>query len=289
MILLLALLAMQAPAAAAPAGSPEAFFATRIRPVLEANCFECHGPRKQKSGLRLDSREAVLRGGHGPIVVPGDPDKSRLIDAIGYEDGELQMPPDGKLPAQSIADLTEWVRMGVPWGDAAAANPNDPAKAADSPKPNNPPSPLAIVAGRFHPILVHFPIALILAAAVAEGLAIAAAGEARRVFRGAALYCLFVGVAGAVASAASGWVHLANGPYAAASGAAVVAELHRWLGVSTAAFGSLVSAAALVAARRPTRAANATYRAGLFALAAAVGATAHFGGLLTHGLDFFGA
>src|SRR5262245_54655860 len=110
MILSLALLMTQAPAAAAsaapaPAETPEAFFATRIRPVLEANCFECHGARKQKSGLRLDSREAVLRGGHGPIVVPGDPDKSRLIDAIGYEDGELQMPPDGKLAAQQIADL----------------------------------------------------------------------------------------------------------------------------------------------------------------------------------------
>src|SRR5205814_1002548 len=52
----------------------------------------------------------------GTAVVPGDPDKSRLIDAVRYTNPDLQMPKDGKLPDAAIADLTAWVKMGAPWG-----------------------------------------------------------------------------------------------------------------------------------------------------------------------------
>src|SRR5207245_196619 len=91
------------------------FFESRVRPVLAENCFSCHGPAKQKSGLRLDSLEALLKGGDiGPVVLPGDPDNSRLIQAIRYG-GELKMPPKGKLPPQAVDALTTWVRMGAPW------------------------------------------------------------------------------------------------------------------------------------------------------------------------------
>ena len=69
-----------------------------------------------KGGLRLDSRAALLKGGDsGPALVPGQPDKSRLIEAIAYKNVDLQMPPRGKLPDAAIADLTAWVKMGAPW------------------------------------------------------------------------------------------------------------------------------------------------------------------------------
>ena len=60
------------------------FFEAKIRPILVEHCFKCHGPEKQEAGLRLDSREAILRGTDaGPVVVPGHPEESPLIDAIG--------------------------------------------------------------------------------------------------------------------------------------------------------------------------------------------------------------
>jgi mono/diheme cytochrome c family protein len=92
------------------------FFEARIRPVLAAHCWSCHGAAKQKSGLRLDSRETILAGSeNGPVVVPGDPAHSSLIEAILYK-GDTKMPPDGKkLPPRDIEALTAWVKMGLPW------------------------------------------------------------------------------------------------------------------------------------------------------------------------------
>src|SRR2546426_5276733 len=80
------------------------FFEKRIRPVLADNCFSCHGPKKQQSGLRLDSLAGVLKGTEeGPVVVKGHPEKNPLIRALQHK-GDVKMPPKGKLPAQGIAD-----------------------------------------------------------------------------------------------------------------------------------------------------------------------------------------
>jgi mono/diheme cytochrome c family protein len=97
------------------------FFESKVRPILAESCFSCHGPDKQKGGLRLDSRAALLRGAGGdPVVVPGDPDKSPLVKAIRHE-GDTKMPPKTQLPAPAIEALTAWVKMGVPWPEAAGA------------------------------------------------------------------------------------------------------------------------------------------------------------------------
>jgi len=95
-----------------------AFFEAKVRPVLVGHCYKCHSKEadKVRGGLLLDTREALLHGGNsGPAVVPGKPDDSLLIQAIRYHDEDLQMPPkDEKLNDQQIADLTEWVRRGLP-------------------------------------------------------------------------------------------------------------------------------------------------------------------------------
>jgi hypothetical protein len=100
-------------------GTPEPanldFFEAKVRPLLVANCLECHGPNKHKSDLRLDSREAILKGGEtGPAIVPGKPQESLLVEAIRY-DGSIQMPPRGRLAREDVAALAEWVRQGAPW------------------------------------------------------------------------------------------------------------------------------------------------------------------------------
>ncbi len=100
------------------------FFESKVRPVLVQHCYSCHSAqaKKLRGGLRLDSRDAMLSGGdNGPAITPGQPDKSRLIEAITYKNVELQMPPRGKLPDAAITDLTTWVKMGAPWPQQSAS------------------------------------------------------------------------------------------------------------------------------------------------------------------------
>ncbi|WP_337174113.1 PSD1 and planctomycete cytochrome C domain-containing protein [Paludisphaera sp.] len=119
--------------AAEPGGdarpSPEAvaFFETSVRPVLVESCQQCHGPEKQRADLRVDSREALLKGGSlGPAVVPGDPSESLLVLALSHaEDEDLKMPPTERLPDAQVEALTRWVEMGAPWGEAPSASDAD--------------------------------------------------------------------------------------------------------------------------------------------------------------------
>ena len=81
------------------------FFESKVRPLFVEHCYKCHGPDEQKSGLRLDSRQAMLAGGEsGPAIDPGKPEASLLIDAINYK--TFQMPPDRRLSAEQITILT---------------------------------------------------------------------------------------------------------------------------------------------------------------------------------------
>jgi len=94
----------------------EEFFEARIRPLLVKHCRECHGEKKQESGLRLDHRAAFLAGGDsGKVVERGDAEASRLIQVIRYAEDDTQMPPAGKLPEEAIALLTRWVNEGASW------------------------------------------------------------------------------------------------------------------------------------------------------------------------------
>jgi mono/diheme cytochrome c family protein len=113
------IVAAPAPSRAAPAVSGEdlQFFETRIRPVLADHCYKCHSREADKirGGLMLDTREGMLHGGDtGPAIEPGKPEDSLIVDAIGYKDADLQMPPKGeKLTDQQVADITEWIRRGA--------------------------------------------------------------------------------------------------------------------------------------------------------------------------------
>src|SRR5258707_11879522 len=97
--------------------SPEEqeFFEKQVRPLLVKHCYQCHSSEAKilKGGLHLDSRGGWMKGGEsGPVIVPGAPDKSVLIEAIRYQ--SLEMPPQGKLPDAEIAVLEKWVRLGAP-------------------------------------------------------------------------------------------------------------------------------------------------------------------------------
>ncbi len=104
---------------ATPTATPEGivFFEKKIRPVLVANCYQCHSAQaaQVKGELLLDTRAGVQRGGEtGAIIVPGDPDGSPLIHALRYADDAPAMPPRKQLPAEVIADFVQWVKLGAP-------------------------------------------------------------------------------------------------------------------------------------------------------------------------------
>lgn len=106
------------------------FFEKTIRPILINRCYECHSVEagKNKGGLWLDSRDAVLKGGdNGPALVAGDPEKSLLIESVRYHNQDLQMPPKGAMPAAEVKSLEAWVKMGAPDPREAVADANQHA------------------------------------------------------------------------------------------------------------------------------------------------------------------
>jgi len=106
-------------ASLAHADPNDEFFEKQIRPLLVEHCQSCHGEKKQEGGLRLTSRELLLKGGEtGQAVIPGKPTESLLIKAIGYL-GERKMPPKQKLGDADIVKLTRWVAQGAPWPESA--------------------------------------------------------------------------------------------------------------------------------------------------------------------------
>jgi cytochrome c553 len=101
-----------------PANSPD-FFETKIRPVLIKNCYTCHAA-SQMGGLRLDSQEALIKGGkRGPALVPGKPDESILLKAVQQTDQSLRMPMGGKLSDAEVSDIASWIEAGAVWPKTA--------------------------------------------------------------------------------------------------------------------------------------------------------------------------
>src|SRR5262249_27116370 len=107
-----------------PTAAQLEFFETKVRPVLADHCYSCHGPKKQSAGIRLDTSAGIKTGAdNGPIIVPGDPTKSRLIASVKRQ-RDYPMPPKNPLPADAVVVLTEWVKAG-------GAVPDDIAKGSE--------------------------------------------------------------------------------------------------------------------------------------------------------------
>lgn len=118
----------QAPAAAVD-------YAKDVKPLLAQNCYACHGPEVQQSGLRLDQRQPALRGGdYGPVIVPGKSAESKLIRRLVDGDGGMQMPPAGALLPEEINVLRAWIDQGAEFrndiADEAPPKTIDPRLAA---------------------------------------------------------------------------------------------------------------------------------------------------------------
>ena len=119
------------PAARTPAADPPKSpdFTRDVKPIFTKHCVSCHGPDKQRAGLRLDRKADALKGGDaGTVIVPGKAADSPLIRLVSGADKDAVMPPKGdRLSAAEVATLRAWVDAGAAWPDdgSAAANPAD--------------------------------------------------------------------------------------------------------------------------------------------------------------------
>ena len=102
-------------------GEHQQQLAAKARQLLRDRCGDCHGSETRESGLRLDTRKGIERGGDfGPVVLPGKPDQSELLRRVTTDNEEKAMPPDGdRLEDEEVALLREWIAAGAPWPSSA--------------------------------------------------------------------------------------------------------------------------------------------------------------------------
>lgn len=287
MIVLPALLAAAAGPGWTPASPGQEHLPT-VRALLATRCAECHVPASTDGRARraFDGMDDLARV-REELVLPGDPLLSDLWLVV--EDGS--MPPEdsglGPVTPEEAAALEAWIAAGAPLDggpeDPAAPDPGATGPSSSSPEQDplageDPPGPLGALVRRLHPVLVHFPIALLLTALVSELL------QGRGTRPGLAVatrLCLWLGTLGALAAAYSGWglsEEVRPGD---------LLERHRWLGGATA----LASVLALVLAelhalgRRPRW--RWPLRLVLLLAAVLVGLTGHLGGTLVYGADWW--
>lgn len=250
-LILLGVLVMAA--AGEPAGDL-ALFRDKVEPILREHCYGCHdaaaeAKKKLKGGLRMDTWAGLAKGGkdRGPAVVPGNPAKSSLITSITIKDEDEQMPPPAKprVPAAALAVLEAWITAGAPHPDRSAGA----ATAVTPPVPPGPPAPppttieqITTDVGLKHPAVVHFPVACLVLALLAELLSLCRCWKTS--WENTVRLALAVGLAGAAASVVSGLILAGDAPTA-------LQLRHRNLAFFATGGATLSAILLWVSARRP--------------------------------------
>jgi mono/diheme cytochrome c family protein len=261
--------------------------ASQVRAIFAARCAECHGPELRRPhgrfGYVLDLGRVA---GNPKLVLPFRPAESRLWTLIRDD----EMPPadarQGPLTAEQKGVIRAWISSGAPAESSPASPQPSPSispveEGAMSETFDRPLGPRILRwLGKFHILVIHFPIALLLAAAVGEawrmGWRLGSPWPAVR-------FCVLLGAAGAVAAAVLGWFHADWGGYGA--GSPEILGLHRWLGTAAALWAvgiALLSERDTCLGRR-----SLTFRMMLLLGTLLMGAVGHLGGTLVHGEEFF--
>ena len=121
------------------AANPDSFYAKQIHPILDANCVSCHGGSKTEAKLRLDSYDSLIKGGQdGPVIVPGNAEKSMLLERISLPpDNKHFMPAEGRpaLKPDEIASIRAWIQQGASPSTRTIAGFTRPEQAKELPPP----------------------------------------------------------------------------------------------------------------------------------------------------------
>lgn len=236
--------------------------AARVQMLFRDACARCHGstaPRQRGSFDFADDlgRVATARA----LVVPGDPGASPLLERISRASTGADAETGHDIGTEAHELIRRWIELGAPI----------PASTGDRPARQ---PPVARRLGQFHPLVVHFPVALLMAALLAEVIALL---FRRPALHGTAKFCLGLGTLGAVLASVTGWLWADVGGQSA--------SLHRWLGLATTAFALATCLLAFMSMRADTRKARVAYRVALVATIALLVYAGNTGGEMVYGPD----
>ena len=259
--------------------------------IFAAKCLDCHGPElarpKGKFGWVLDLARIAAEPKY---VVKGEPAESDIY--IMVRDNEMPG-DDAKVPALTDKEketVRKWVAIGAPGILPPGKDPSGPkgtAAPAPAPVPDANPMPfwkqLVRWLGRFHAVTTHFPVALLMVALLAEGLALLTRRES---WIGTIRFLVFVAALGAVSAAVLGWFNAAFSAYGAGSSAGILLW-HRWLGTATAFWACICAGLLLIHECPEGSQERSRFRAALFVGAILVGISGFLGSALIYGLDHY--
>jgi mono/diheme cytochrome c family protein/uncharacterized membrane protein len=269
--------------ARAQSNSPARDLGNEVRKVFANKCAVCHGPDlakpKGRFGYVLDLRRVAE---NREMVVPGEPDESELWELVKREEMPPNDSPQGALTHDQKEIIRAWIAAGAPEPSSAAL---------DGPHSSQPEPPVPAQKdfasadrilnwlGKFHLLLLHFPIALVIAAGVGEGWSV---WRRNPIPLETVRFCLWLGALAALPTAGLGWLYAAAGN---GVGSPQLLTAHRWLGTSAA----LLMVITAVCAERDSRRGRRSRRMRLLLAFAIlmIALTAHMGGLLDRGEDFF--
>lgn len=272
-----------------------------VRQIFQAKCAECHAldSGKRKAIAKWADWRDLDELKRKYVAEDFSLEASTLWDSIIEENPKARMPPEsakgGALTTAEKETIKRWITSGAPTVDAppngeahsVASEPERSRQGAPLHGETNPPrAPSGFLTwlGKFHPVVVHFPIALLL---------LAAFGELASIFRAeiwqprSARFCLWIAAASAVVATALGLLAAESGGFNEKVGGVAILEVHRWLGIVTTILALVVAVLCESYVRCETPRSKWLFRIALFIAAALVGVTGHFGGLLTFGVGHF--
>ncbi len=268
------------------AETPTVDFFFDVAPIFSKRCFSCHGGDEPKGGFRIEDREALAA-----LVVGKDLNNSTLwtdyLRADPNDPETMLMPPKsegGPLSGVEMAVIRAWIEDGAQLPEAyhlgdSSTHENKPA----APEVTGPLGRAWAFVGYFHPAVVHFPLALLVAGGLGALLSFFIGVRAQDF----AFYCLLLGALGAVAAATMGWSFATEQGYPSWRVLPSDEEgenffIHRWMGVAVAVLSCLLLLIAAVSRRRQDARSSAAWRVGLMIIALLVGWVGHEGGELTY-------
>jgi uncharacterized membrane protein/mono/diheme cytochrome c family protein len=254
-----------------------------VRNIFAAKCAVCHGPDlakpKGRFGYVLDLRRVA---GNPEMVIPGRPDESELWELVKRDEMPQKDSPQGALTPKQKDVIQEWIVAGAPEPSTVALD--SPPSVQSEPGVSE---QMEIASadrilrwlGKFHLLLLHFPIALVLAAGVGELWSV---WHRNSIPSESVRFCLWLGALAALPTAVLGWLYAAAGN---GVGSPQLLTAHRWLGTTAALWLVITAVCAECDSRRGFR--SKSVRLLLLSGILMTALTAHLGGLLDRGEEFF--